>query len=442
MLMPRVDAWIRRITSRRVGRCAPERATRCDCAADLRSATVGRKPADVMAAWIKTLAAVLVAAILPVAPGAVLAQNIVPAAPQIAARAYLLVDARSGEVLVESNADEQLPPASLTKMMTAYVLASEIDAGRVSRDDQVVVSRNAWSQNPVFNGSSLMWIEPRKPVTIRELERGVVISSGNDATVAVAEHIAGSEVAFADLMNKHAAELGLNGSYFINSHGLPHPQHLTTARDLATLAKAIITRFPEHYGVYSEREFSYNDITQYNRNSLLAEDPSVDGLKTGYTREAGYGLVASASRNGMRLISVVMGTDSTNARKRETRSLLNYGFRFFETDVMVAGATELEKPRVWKGAVDYLSVGVAEDLVLTLPRGKRRELEQELVLVDPISAPLAAGDPVGELTLTLDGQVLRQVPLVALEPLEPGSFVARLWDIVLMWLASLFGRGA
>lgn len=367
------------------------------------------------------------------------AQNIVPAAPDVAARAYLLVDAKSGAVLVESNADEQLPPASLTKLMTAYVLASEIDAGRVSRDDQVTVSRNAWSQNPVFNGSSLMWIEPRKPVSIEQLEQGIVISSGNDATVAVAEHIAGSEAAFADLMNKHAAELGMYGTYFANSHGLPHPQHLTTARDLATLAKSIITRFPEHYKVYSQREFTYNDIQQYNRNKLLGEDPSVDGLKTGYTREAGYGLVASAERNGMRLISVVMGTDSTRARARETRSLLNYGFRFYETDVMVAGGEELEKPRVWKGEADYLPVGIADDVVLTLPRGKRSSLLRELVLVDPISAPLAQGDAVGELTLTLDGEVLQQVPLVALEPLESAGFFARVWDMILMWLAQLFG---
>jgi D-alanyl-D-alanine carboxypeptidase (penicillin-binding protein 5/6) len=367
------------------------------------------------------------------------AQNIVPAPPQVAARAYFLIDAKSGAVLVESNADEQLPPASLTKMMTAYVLASEIDAGRVSRDDEVTVSRNAWSQNPVFNGSSLMWIEPRLPVTIEQLEKGIVIASGNDATVAVAEHIAGSEAAFADLMNKHAAELGLHGSYFMNSHGLPHPQHLTTARDLATLAKAIIERFPDHYGIYSQREFTYNDIRQYNRNKLLAQDPSVDGLKTGYTREAGYGLVASAERNGMRLISVVMGTDSPNARARETRSLLNYGFRFYETEVVVAGGQELEKPRVWKGQQDYLSVGVAEDHVMTLPRGKTSELVRDLVLIDPITAPLAVGDAVGELTLSLDGEVLQQIPLVALEPLEPGGFFARLWDIVLMWLAKLFG---
>ncbi|MEO0436274.1 MAG: D-alanyl-D-alanine carboxypeptidase family protein [Pseudomonadota bacterium] len=367
-----------------------------------------------------------------------MAQGIVPAPPAVAAKAYLLIDAKSGFVLAESNADQQLPPASLTKMMTGYVLASEVAAGRISREDQVSVSRNAWSQNPIFNGSSLMWIEPRKPVSVAELERGIVISSGNDATVAIAEHIAGSEGAFADLMNQHGSELGLHGSYFMNSHGLPHPQHLTTARDLASLANAIINRHPQHYKIYGEREFTYNDIRQYNRNTLLGEDPSVDGLKTGYTREAGYGLVASAERNGMRLISVVMGTDSTNARKRETRSLLNYGFRFFETDVVVPKYAELEKPRIWKGAQDYLSVGLADDVILTLPRGKRRELIQELVLLDPIEAPLAVGDSVGELTLVLDGEVQQQLPVVALESVDSGGFFARLWDIVLMWVAKLF----
>jgi D-alanyl-D-alanine carboxypeptidase (penicillin-binding protein 5/6) len=392
----------------------------------------------------RTLAAVLNAvifclALVTLGAPTARAQDIVPAPPQLGAAAYLLVDATTGAVLVEHNADEQLPPASLTKLMTAYVLATEIGSGRVSRDDTVVVSTNAWSQNPVFNGSSLMWIEPGKDVTIGELERGVIISSGNDATVAIAEHVAGSEQAFADLMNQHAAELGLSGTYFVNSHGLPHPQHLTTARDLAALARAIIERFPEHYRIYSEREFTYNDIRQFNRNSLLGEDPSVDGLKTGYTREAGYGLVASAQRNGMRLVSVVLGTDSAAARARETRSLLNYGFRFYDTETAVEGGEELAKPRVWKGMADYLSVGAAEDLVLTLPRGKRRSLLQELTLEDPIVAPLAVGDAVGELTLVLDGEVLETVPVVALEPLESGGFFARLWDMVLMWLAKLFG---
>ena len=278
----------------------------------------------------KSMPRLLVAVFLTLHALAGVGQSIVPAPPQIAAEAYLLVDADTDAVLVAHNADEQLPPASLTKLMTGYVLAAEIAAGRVSRDDLVTVSTNAWSQNPIFNGSSLMWIEPGKDVTIGQLEKGIVISSGNDATVAVAEHIAGSERAFADLMNRYAMELGLTGTYFVNSHGLPHPQHLTTATDLVKLAAAIIRRFPDHYSIYSQREYTYNDIRQFNRNTLLGEDPSVDGLKTGYTSEAGYGLVASAQRNGMRLISVVMGTDSTSARKRETRSLLNYGFRFYE----------------------------------------------------------------------------------------------------------------
>lgn len=367
------------------------------------------------------------------------AQGIVPAPPQPAAEAYLLVDADTGAVLAEHNADQQLPPASLTKMMTAYVLAAEIDAGRVSRDDPVSVSTNAWSQNPVFNGSSLMWIEPGKDVTIGQLEQGIVISSGNDATVAVAEHIAGSEAAFADLMNRHGAQLGLTGSYFVNSHGLPHPQHLTTARDLATLAGAIIRDHPEHYRIYSQREYTYNNIRQFNRNSLLGEDPSVDGLKTGYTREAGYCLVASARRGDMRLISVVMGTDSPSARKRETRSLLNYGFRFYETSRVVEGGEELEKPRIWKGVVDYVVVGPAEDLMLTLPRGKGSDLQRELVIESPLLAPLAVGDPVGTLTLSLDGEMQRQVPVVALEAVEQAGFFARLWDALLMWLTRLFG---
>jgi D-alanyl-D-alanine carboxypeptidase (penicillin-binding protein 5/6) len=222
------------------------------------------------------------------------AAAVVPAPPNIAADAYLLIDYDSGKILVEHNIDERLPPASLTKLMTAYILAEEIDAGRLSLDDQVPVSRNAWSQNPTFRGSSLMWIEPGLPVTVRELERGIVISSGNDATVAIAEHIAGSEDAFAGMMNSYAELLGMDSTYYVNSHGLPNPEHLTTARDLATLAIATIRNHPERYKVYREQSYTYNDITQYNRNHLLREDDSVDGLKTGYTSEAGYGLVASA----------------------------------------------------------------------------------------------------------------------------------------------------
>jgi D-alanyl-D-alanine carboxypeptidase (penicillin-binding protein 5/6) len=367
------------------------------------------------------------------------AQSIVPAPPQVAAEAFILVDAATGFVIARDNPDATLPPASLTKLMTSYVLANEIAEGRLSRDEQVVVSENSWSQNPVFNGSSLMWIEPGKDVTIGELERGIVIASGNDATVAVAEHIAGSEEAFAELMNQHAERLGLSGSHFMNSHGLPDPNHYTTARDLAKLSAAIIREFPEHYARYKELDYTYNDIKQYNRNKLLREDPSVDGLKTGYTSEAGYGLVASAQRGDMRLISVVLGTSSPTARKNETRSLLNYGFRFYETARLLDAGEELEKPRVWKGQVDYAPVGVLEEIVLTLPRGKRQQVEQRVALADDIEAPLAVGDSVGTLTLLLDGELLYQGPVVALEAVEPGGFFARLWDIILMWLASLFG---
>ena len=367
------------------------------------------------------------------------AQAIVPAPPQVAAEAHILVDAATDFVIAGDDADEPLPPASLTKLMTSYVLAREIAEGRLERDDPVAVSENAWSQNPVFRGSSLMWIEPGKPVTVGQLERGIVISSGNDATVAVAEHVAGSEAAFAELMNQNAQQLGLTGSHFTNSHGLPDPQHVTTARDLATLASKLIEQFPVHYRRYRELDYTYNDIKQYNRNRLLREDPSVDGLKTGYTQEAGYGLVASARRGDMRLVSVVLGTSSPTARKNETRSLLNYGFRFYETAHLLDGGDELEKPRIWKGKADYVSVGVLDDVVLTLPRGKRQRVERRVTLAEDIVAPLAQGDSVGTLTLLLDGEVLHQGPLVALSAVEASGFFARLWDMILMWLARLFG---
>lgn len=366
------------------------------------------------------------------------AESMVPSPPQISAKAYILMDANSGRVLAEHEADLPLPPASLTKMMTSYVMASEMTAGRVRKDDMVVISENAWSQNPLFAGSSLMWIEPGKDVSIEDLERGIVISSGNDATVAVAEHIAGSEAVFAEMMNTHAEALGMRDSWFINSHGLPHPDHVVTARDLATLARALINDFPEHYAIYKELEYTYNDIKQYNRNTLMVEDPSVDGLKTGHTEAAGYCLVASAERRGMRLVSVVMGTASKSARKNETRSLLNYGFRFFDTIDLYGPVHELEKPRVWKGQVDHVSVGLVDATVLTLPRGKSKNLVTTIELEPELIAPLAVGDRVGTIKLGLDGETVFESPVVALEAVEPGGFISRLWDTVLMWLAGLF----
>ena len=362
--------------------------------------------------------------------------SLVPSPPTINADSYLVIDFDTGAVLVEHNADLQLPPASLTKLMTAYILAEEVELGRLSLSDSVRVSRNAWSQNPVFNGSSLMWIEPGKPVTVAELERGIVISSGNDATVAIAEHIAGSEAAFVDLMNQYAQKMGLTGTHFENSHGLPHPDHLATARDLAATAVAAIRDHPERYAVYKEQSYTYNDITQYNRNHLLREDDSVDGLKTGYTSVAGYGLVASAKRDGMRLISVVMGSSSPSSRKAETRSLLNYGFRFFETQRSLNAGDVLSDARVWKGRSQQVSLGVLEDVVLTLPRSTAN-LTTEIIVDDPLIAPLAVGDVVGRVMLSRAGELVTEVPLQTLEAVESAGFFARLWDSIVLWFQQL-----
>ncbi len=363
----------------------------------------------------------------------------IPAPPSISAKAFLLVDAQSGRVIVEQNADDTLAPASLTKLMTSYVLSHELNEGNVRNEDMVLISENAWAQNPIFEGSSLMWIEVNKEVRLEDLHRGIVVSSGNDATVAVAEHVAGSEAAFADLMNQHAADLGMNNTYFINSHGLPHPDHLTTARDLATLAKAVIVDYPEEYKLYQEREFTYNGIRQYNRNVLMAEDPTVDGLKTGHTIDAGYCLIASAKRGDMRLVSVVLGTTSEQARKRDTRNLLSYGFRFFETGEVVSAGAEIATAGVWKGISSEVALGVANSLSLTVPRGKLDEIERHVVIDQIIEAPIALGDTLGALQLQLDGEVLADISLVAVAAVAEAGFLARIWDQIKLWLALLFG---
>lgn len=368
----------------------------------------------------------------------VLAAPLVPDPPPINADAYILVDHATGTVISEKQADQRLPPASLTKLMTAYILAEEVAQGRLNLEDSVTVSRNAWSQNPTFSGSSLMWIEPGKAVTVAELEKGIVISSGNDATVAIAEHIAGSEAAFADLMNRYAQELGLNATYYRNSHGLPAEGHETTARDLAVLASATIRDHPDHYQVYKQQSFTYNNISQRNRNKLLFEDPTVDGLKTGYTSVAGYGLVASAERNGMRLVSVVLGSASTRSRAVETKSLLNYGFRFFETVSPLIAGQELGVAAVWQGLSDTVRVGVANDVTLTAARSKNRPAIA-FEVNEALTAPIEAGQALGSVTVSLEGEILAQLPLVALDSVEQAGFFARLWDAFLLWLNGLFG---
>ena len=366
------------------------------------------------------------------------AEAILPSPPEIAAIAYILVDASSGKVLVERNADDQVPPASLTKIMTGYVLADEIRSGHVSRQDAVEVSANAWAQNPLFEGSSLMWIEPGLEVSVSELEHGIVVSSGNDASVALAEFLSGSEEIFSEKMNRYAKLLSLDSTYYVNSHGLPDKDHLTTARDLANLSRALIRNFPEHYSIYKKRDFTYNNIRQYNRNTLLVDDPSVDGLKTGYTKEAGYCLVASAEREGMRLISVVLGTSSPGARKRGTRKLLNYGFRFFETVSRFSEDTELAVTRVWQGDRETLSTGVSAPVFLTVPRGASGDIEMRVILDSEILAPVAVGDAVGRVTLSLGDEVLHEAPLTARENVLQSDFLSRLWDVILMWLNSVF----
>ena len=365
------------------------------------------------------------------------AVTLVPAPPGINADAYLLMDFATGEVLVEHNIDTRLPPASLTKLMTSYILAEEVDAGRLSLDDEVTVSRNAWSQNPKFRGSSLMWIEPGKSVTVGELEQGIAISSGNDATVAIAEHIAGSEEAFVALMNRYAEELALTATHFENTHGLPNSDHLTTARDLGLLAIATIRDHPDRYRIYRQQSYTYNDITQYNRNHLLREDPSVDGLKTGYTSVAGYGLVASAEREGMRLISVVLGSNSTRSRKAETRSLLNYGFRFYQNLEVVTGATSLGRTRVWKGNAEAIDGGLLESVTVIVPR-TQAAAEVIATFDDPLQAPINKGDVVGQLQVLLDGELLLERPLQALQTVEAAGFFKRLWDGFLLWLSQIF----
>jgi len=363
-----------------------------------------------------------------------------PPPPDVAASAWILMDADTGRVLTEQAADEPLPPASLTKLMTSYVLSSELAMGRVSNEDMVNVSENAWAQNPVFAGSSLMWLEPGKPVSLMQLHRGVVVSSGNDATVAIAEHLAGSEDAFADMMNAYATELGMTGTHYVNSHGLPHPDHYTTARDLATLANGLIQRFPEDYRLYKEREFTYNGIRQFNRNTLLAEDPSVDGLKTGHTEEAGYCLVASAERDGMRLISVVLGADSKRSRKTESRKLLNWGFRSYETLSLYQPGDTLATPRLWMGQRDSLGLGVMETVQLTVPRGSRDRLEAVMEIDKQIRAPITEGDSYGELVIKLDGETLLKKPLAALQSIPQAGFFQRVWDAVKLFFLQLFGN--
>lgn len=350
----------------------------------------------------------------------------VPAPPEVAAKNYILVDFASGRVLAEKNADAQIEPASITKLMTSYIVYKELEADRLRMDDLVIISEKAWRM-----GGSRMYLEVNSKVTVHDLLKGLIIQSGNDASVALAEHIAGTEMAFVQLMNQYAAELGMNNTNFMNSTGWPDKQHLTTARDISILAKAIIAEFPAHYAWYAEKEYTYNDIKQYNRNKLLWRDDSVDGLKTGHTDSAGYCLAASAVRSDMRIISVVLGTDSEKARASVSQAVLNYGFRFFESHTLYDKDEVLSRPRIWKGEFETLTVGLNKALAITIPRGAYDELDATMDIDKDIQAPVSKGQQVGVVKVSLNGELLETVPLVALEAINEGSFFQMAKDYVL-----------
>lgn len=358
----------------------------------------------------------------------------IPSAPQIAATAYIVMDADTGKVILEQNSKEQFAPASLTKMMTSYIVEYELNKGNVSKGDQVLVSEKAWRTE-----GSRMFIKEGTQVTLDDLLRGIIIQSGNDASVAVAEHIAGSESAFADLMNQHAELLGMKNSHFANATGLPADGHVSTAEDLAILSRAIISEFPEQYGVYSEKYFTYNGIRQPNRNKLLWRDHTVDGLKTGHTEEAGYCLVASAKREGMRLISVVLGTKSEEARAQESQKLLAYAFRYYRTHKLYGADEVLSSAQVWGGQTDQVKLGLKEALAVTIPRGQAEALQATMDVDQVINAPVVKGQEYGVVRVTLEGQEVTTVPLVALEDIEEGGFVKRVWHAIVRFFSSLIG---
>jgi D-alanyl-D-alanine carboxypeptidase (penicillin-binding protein 5/6) len=357
---------------------------------------------------------------------------LIPAPPSLAASAYVLMDADTGHIIISQNQDERIPPASLTKMMTSYIAEFEINKGNISKEDLVLISEKAWRTQ-----GSRMFIREGTQVKVSDLLKGVIIQSGNDASVAMAEHIAGSEEAFSDLMNQHAQLLGMSNSNFKNATGLPVEGHYTSARDLALLARSIINDYPEHYNIYSEKYYTYNKIRQPNRNKLLWRDKSVDGLKTGHTDEAGFCLVASAKRSGMRLISVVMGTRSEEARAQESQKLLAYGFRYYETHQLYQAAQELNVTRVWGGVKDTLRLGVSEQVGITIPRGQSDALSATLNLDRVIQAPVVKGETHGTVTISLNGETLLETPVVALEGVEEAGLLKRIWHSIVRFFISL-----
>ncbi len=375
----------------------------------------------------------------PVARPAALSDNLpIPDAPAPAtSKAWLLMDYATGQVLAGDNVDTPVEPASITKVMTSYVIAAEMAAGKVKASDQVMMTENAWRSGGAGTDGSYSGFEVNKTAPLVDMEKGMVVQSGNDAAIALAEHVAGSEAAFAQLMNAYAKKIGMTKSNFVNPHGLPAEGHTTTARDLALLGRALIRDFPEAYSYNKIKELTVGPITQPNRNLLLWRDPSVDGIKTGHTSSAGYCLMASAKRDDQRLISVVMGNKSENQRAVDSQALLNWGFRFYETHTLYTTAKPLATPKVWKGAANSVRVGVSSPLLVSSPRGKYEQLKATMDLPKSLVAPIAKGQKLGTVKVTLDGKQVASAPLVAMEAIEEAGFFKRLWHELLMWWQSV-----
>jgi len=360
---------------------------------------------------------------------------LIPEPPAINATAYVLMDAKTGKVITSYNADAPMPPASLTKMMTSYIATHELEKGNITEEDRVQVSIKAWKAE-----GSRMFIKEGDYVSVIDLLKGVIIQSGNDASIALAEYVAGSEDSFADLMNRYAIELGMENTHFNNATGLPSEGHLTTAMDLAKLARAIIYEHPEHYRLYSQKSFTYGGISQDNRNRLIFGEMPVDGLKTGHTEEAGFCLVASAEKNNTRFISVVMGTDSDRARSRESKKLLTYGFRFYETVELYKAGDSISEQKLWMGESDTLSLTLAENMLLTVPRGSKKDLKASIDIDAYIKAPKSRGDVLGQLKINLENEVIAQGNLVALNDQPKGGIFKQIVDFIMLFFTNLIGN--
>ena len=365
---------------------------------------------------------------------AVLAAASVPPPPQLAAKSWVLMDVASGTVLVDHQGATRLPPASLTKLMTAHVAALELQRGKVKESDLVTISEKAWRM-----GGSKMFVHVGNQVAVSDLLRGIIVQSGNDASIALAEHLAGSEDTFAAMMNQEAKRLGMADTQFVNATGWPAEGHYSSALDMARLARAIIVEDPEHYAMYAEKEFVWSGIKQPNRNLLLWRDPSVDGLKTGHTEEAGYCLVASAKRDGMRLVASVFGTESEAARATETAKLLGYGFRFFESRTFHKQGEVVTQAPLWKGAARMVKAGVGADLSATVARGTADALDTRLVLEPELIAPVKQGQVIGKIEVLQGEKVLTRADVVAMETIEEGGFFRRMWDSIRLFFKGIFG---